>query len=178
MSTRMIPTILLAIAVALGPGVALAQGPPPGGPPDGPPPGSPEWEEMMERIATVRIFKLTQALDLDEETAIRLAGYLKDLDAERMELNAQRGRAAREIKEFLDGDGTDDARAKELLTEAIEREGRVHDMERELILGLDQVLSPSQQLRFILANREFDREVREMIRQSRKGGGRGGPPVP
>ena len=140
---------VLCLVLALVAGPALAQGPPP--PPDGgPPPGSPEWEEMMERIATVRIFKLTQALDLDEQTAIKLAAYLKDKDAERMEINAQRGRTAREIKEFLDGGATEDARAQELLT-------------------------PTQQLQFVLANREFDREIREMIRKQR-GGGRGGPP--
>jgi len=130
---------------------------------------------MMERIATVRIFKLTQALDLDEQTAIKLAAYLKDKDAERMEINAQRGRTAREIKEFLDGGATEDARAQELLTSAIELETQVHDMERELILGLAGVLTPTQQLQFVLANREFDREIREMIRKQR-GGGRGGPP--
>lgn len=176
MSIRTLPLTAFCLAVALLAGPALAQGPPPGGP-EGPPPGSPEWEEMMERIATVRIFKLTQALDLDEATAIKLAGYLKDKDAERMEINAQRGRTAREIKEFLDSGSDDDARAKELLTSAIELETRVHDTERELVLGLDQVLTPSQQLRFVLANREFDREIREMIRQQR-GGGRGGPPGP
>ena len=174
MRTRILSFLALFLALALSAGTALAQGPPP--PPDGgPPPGSPEWEEMMERIATVRIFKLTQALDLDEATAIKLAAYLKDRDAERMELNAQRGRTAREIKEFLDSGATDDARAQELLTSAIELETQVHDAERELILGLAGVLTPTQQLRFVLANREFDREIREMIRQQR-GGGRGGPP--
>jgi hypothetical protein len=168
--------MILALIAALSAGTAFAQGPPPGGPPpEGPPPGSPEWEEMMDRIATVRIFKLTQALDLDETTAIKLAGYLKDRDAERMELNANRGRMAREIKEFLDAGADDDARAKELLNEAVDLETRTHEAERELVEGLDGVLSPSQQLRFILANREFDREVREMIRQHRKERG-GGPP--
>ena len=169
---------LLALVAALAAGTAFAQRPPPphgGPPPEGPPPGSPEWEEMMDRIATVRIFKLTQALDLDETTAIKLAGYLKDRDAERMELNAQRGRMAREIKEFLDAGAGDDARAKELLTEAVDLETRTHDAERELIEGLDEVLTPSQQLKYILANREFDREIREMIRQHRREkGGPGG----
>ena len=177
MSTRRwLVTLLLLLGLSCA-ATAAAQGRLPGGPPpDAPPPGSEEWQEMMDRIATVRIFKLTQALDLDDETAIRLSRYLKDRDEERMEATAQRGRMARDIREFLAGGAADGDRAKELLDEAMELETRAHDLERELIVGLEEVLTPSQQLRFILANREFDREVRQMIREHHQEGRKGPPP--
>ena len=148
---------------------AAAQGPPP------PPMSVQDFDELMGKIARVRAFKMVEALDLDEETGIRLSVYLREHDDERAEIMRQRQALHRRVAEFISSGGEDDALAGELIEEGIALERRNHDVSVEIIRGLDGVLSPSQQLRFVMANREFEREVMEIIRQQRGGPPRGGP---
>ncbi len=156
--------LLLGGAASLCPGRAAAQpGPPPH---DGP--GSPEWEELMNKVAMLRNFKMIEALDLDEQTAARLAVYLKDREEERLDVLARKGEVHRRIKDWADAGGADDAEAEELLSSALELDAQERAMEHELVEGLDKVLTPSQQLKFVLVNREFDREVQDIIREHKK----------
>ncbi len=158
-------------------GTALAK-PPAGPPPGGPEPGSENYAELMEKIATVRLWKLVDALDLDDETALKLNRYLRSQDEQRAEVMREHHDLHRRVKAFIDADTDDDAQAAALIEEGIAIEQRSQELELETVRGLDDVLSPSQQLRFILANREFEREIAEIVRQHRGGkrGGHGPPP--
>jgi Spy/CpxP family protein refolding chaperone len=132
----------------------------------------------MEKIATVRLWKLVDALDLDDETALKLNRYLRTQDDQRAEVMREHHDLHRRVKAFIDAGTDDDAQAAALIEEGIAIEQRSQDLEFETVRGLDDVLTPSQQLRFILANREFEREIAEIVRQHRGGkrGGHGPPP--
>lgn len=171
---RLVWIAVVVISVWTWAAAAVAQ---PGPPPHGP--GSAEWEELMNKISLLRNFKLIEALDLDEESAAKLAVYLKDREEERLEVLAQKSDVHKRIREWGDS-GEDDDQAKELLAQALEFDEREHDLNHELIKGLDGILTPSQQLKFVLVNREFDREVQDIIRehkreQHREHRDRGGP---
>ncbi len=180
------PALLLALLLALLPSpAALAQGPPPPPPPGVPEEGSAEWQDLMDKIAMLRNFRLIEALDLDEESGTKLAVYMKGKERERVEILMARREVGQEIQRFLAEGTDDDARARELLQRAVELDQREGDFDRELLAGLDRILTPSQQLRFVLVSREFDREVQEMIREQRRdarrrhgAGSAGGPPPP
>lgn len=147
---------------------ALAQGPP------HPPPGG-DWTELMGKIATVRLVKLAEALALSDETALKLNRYLKEYDGKRADVMRRRGELHREIKAYMESGEDDDALAAELLEEGIAIETESHELNVEIIQGTGDILTPAQQLKFVVVSREFEREVMEMVRD-RRGRGHGGPP--
>jgi Spy/CpxP family protein refolding chaperone len=172
--------LALALALLVGP-AALAQGPPPP-PPELPDEGSEEWQELMDKIAMLRNFRLIEALDLDEQSGAKLAVYMKDREQQRLELMVAKREVGQEIQRFAEDDAVDDKKAKELLDRAMDVDRREGEFEHDLVEGLDRILTPTQQLKFVLVSREFDREVQEMIRDQRRehhrrpGGGTGAPP--
>jgi len=144
---------------------AAAQGPPPGGPP--PPPGE-NWEELMAKIAMVRLVRLSDALELDDETALELSRYLKEKDLDRAAVMKARGEIHREIRDYMESDVVDEALARDLLERGIDNERKAHDLHVATVQGLEDILTPTQQLKYVIVSREFEREVHEMIRD-RKG---------
>jgi len=161
MSTRWFVCAALAALLTLSfAGIASAQKPPHG-------PGSEEWEELMSKIALLRNFEMVEALDLDEKTATKLAVYLKDGEEERLSVTVEKHELHREIKEWGDS-GQEDKRAKELLRRALELDDREHRLHHEQVEGLADILTPSQQLKFVLVNREFDRKVQELIQDHKR----------
>ena len=172
---RPIHTLLLALSL-LWSVPAVAQPGHGGPPPGGPPPSGENYAELMEKIATVRLWKLVDALDLDDETALKLNRYLRTQDEARAEVMREHHDLHRRVKEFIDAGTDDDALATSLIEEGMAIEQRSQALEMETIRGLDGILSPSQQLRFVLANREFEREIAEIVRQHRGEKRRGGPP--
>ncbi len=164
----------MALVMALAaPALAQPDGPPPDGPPE-------EWEELMDRISMLRNYELIDALDMNEKTATKLALYMKGKDDARMELQERKRVLGREVREFIDDDGTDDQLARELLTKATELARDEQQFDVDLLAGLDGILTPSQQLKFMMVNREFDRKVQDVLHEHRKGhkGRHGGPPPP
>ena len=149
---------------------AAAQGPPPG-----PPPLVDEnWEDLMGKIAMVRLVRLSDALELEDETALKLSRYLKEKDLQRAAVMKARGELHREIRDYMESGETDEARAAELLERGIENETRAHALNVETVVGLEGILTPTQRLKYVAVSREFEREVHEMIRERR--GGKGGLP--
>ena len=166
--------MVLALVMALT-APALAQGPP--GPPGDQPPE--DWEELMGKISLLRNYKLIEALDMDEKTATKLAVYMKDHDKTRMELQERKRKLGKEVRDFMEADSDDDTQAAALLTQAAELADAERQFDVDLLAGLGGILAPSQQLKFMMVNREFDREVQDVLHEHRrghKGGPRGGPP--
>ena len=147
-------------------------------PPPGPPPEGEDYAALMEKIATVRLWKLVDALDIDDETALKLNRYLRSQDEHRAEIMREHNDLHRRVKAFIDSGTDDDTLAAALIEEGMVLEQRSRDLDVETIRGLDGILSPSQQLRYVLANREFEREISEIVRQHRgeKRRGHGPPP--
>jgi hypothetical protein len=129
------------------------------------PPTKEQMEKVRNRIETLRMWKLTKALDLDEKTSAQLFPLLNRYDKKRAETeNAMRDNM-RELRESLRNKR--DAQLKSVL-ERVEQNHRsmqsIKDAEWEELKG---ILTIAQQAKFIIFQQEFDREIRKIIEETR-----------
>ncbi len=137
-------------------------------------PSSEKREKIRKRIETLRMWKLTEALDLDEETSARLFPLLSKFDKQRAQLQQSIRKDMRELRRALRSQQDADFAGIVGRLETNHREmQRIKDEEFQ---ELKTVLSPKQQAQLILFNMKFRNEMRKMIEESRgKRGGRSRP---
>lgn len=130
------------------------------------PPSKEQMEKVRERIETLRMWKLTKALDLDEKTSSRLFPVLNKYDKKRADLESSLRENMRELRESLRN--RREAQLKSLL-ERLEQNHRsmqgIKDAEWEELKG---VLTVEQLAKFILFQQEFEREIRKIIEDTRE----------
>ena len=158
--------ILFLTGIVLG-GQVVAQDPP-----DDPPLPSAEdleneRESVAERIRVLRAWRLTEELDLDESTGVQLFASLDTYDEQLEEVQQQLEQSAQTLNQLLESGGTD-----EEISDAIESILTAHlSIEQarvDLIRNSGEYLDPTQQALLMLFLPEFDREIRNMIREVRQ----------
>jgi len=151
----------LLAALVLGSSAALA-GPRGHGPTEG------EREELMERMRLVRLAAITEALELDEETAARLFPYLRSGDQKLQELHEERRERREALRELLRGESVDAAVVDEHVDALGRIEIQVATLRAEQVEGLSSILSPDQRATFVLVQARLEREVRRMIHEEHR----------
>lgn len=129
------------------------------------PPTKEQMEKVRSRIETLRMWKLTKALDLDEKTSAQLFPLLNKYDKKRSELERTLRDNIRELRESLSGKR--EGQVKSIL-ERLEQNHKamqgIKDAEWDELKG---ILTVEQQARFILFQLEFEREIRRIIEETR-----------
>lgn len=118
-------------------------------------------------IEKVRIWRLTQELDLTTEQAIEFFPKLNDLQKIEREFGEGKMKIIHKLKELLKEDASD----KKLLEEV----GKFEELHKvklskqiETMKEIWQILTPVQRARFLVFREEFNREIREMIKKIKK----------
>jgi hypothetical protein len=141
-------------------------------------PGGPPSEEQMEkvrkRVEMVRIWKLTEALDLDEKTASKLFPVLRKYDKKRMQLQREKFKLMRRTRQMESGRAGEKVDAEKLLKQVEKNRAAMMAMEKDQNKELKKVLTPGQMVKYIAFEERFRREMRQMLRESRgqRGGGK------
>lgn len=129
-------------------------------------------ERVLERIEMMRMWKMTEDLDLTEREGAILFPFLRELEGERRALDEDRRRTMRELRATVRGENPDPDVVDDLLDRLVEiRKGqrRLEDRETEKIREL---LGPERVARYLIFRQEFDRQIREVIFQARREGPR------
>lgn len=133
-------------------------------------------EEIRKKVETLRVWRMTEALKLDDKTAAKFIPVISSLDQKRAELMTENMAMMRQIRLALDSGKPDE----KMLKTAIEKMERNHkemmQIREKEFEAMKEHLSVEQQARYIVFQREFQREVRHMINSAR-GGGRGRGPA-
>lgn len=176
---------LLAAVLLLWPGLAFSQPfePPEGGPPrfseggpDAGPPGedlsrlSPEQrrEQIRKRVELMRMLRLTQELNLDEETATKVFSRLRPIDQKRWKLIQERQRLQRELRDAGESEKSDDRKLQELMKSLSQNRQAMADLDQEEVQALKGLLTPQQQAKYLLFRERFEQEVRDRIRKAQE----------
>ena len=149
-----------------------AEPPPPPPPPgeDGPPPPDNQEtrERVEERIRIMRAWRLTEALELEEGVALRLFALLDEFDAQVAPEQARLEENAQQLREMLSSGSGTDAEIAALLTRIMETHLRLENLRVDLIVSSGTFLSPRQQAALMLFLPDFDRQIRDMVRETRR----------
>ncbi|RLA85321.1 MAG: hypothetical protein DRG31_03300 [Deltaproteobacteria bacterium] len=121
-------------------------------------------EKKLRDFEALKLWKLTQALDLTEDEAAELFPLLKRYSRERRQLLREYRRSLRELRELLQKDAPED-RLKEKISEVesyIERMDQLRQREWEQVKG---VLSVEKQARYLLFLDRFYRDFWRILRR-------------
>ena len=123
---------------------------------------------MLKKMQTLRMLHLQEALGLDDATTLQMHNYLKQQDEARFNLMTRKGEIADLIHEGLSAGTLTDADAALLLADDMQVEKDLFDNEEQTINGLASILTPTQQLKYSIAVRDFERQVREAVHDARR----------
>jgi Spy/CpxP family protein refolding chaperone len=162
-------SIMAAVLILAGTMVHAQQGPGQTGGPD-----AKKQEEVRKKVETVRMWRLTEELKLDEKTSARLASFLSSLDEKRRVLMRERMETMRGLRALLKTGAPDEKKLKADLEKIEKGHREMEELEGKEISGIKDILSIEQQARYVIFQQEFRREMRGMIAEARGGGqGRG-----
>lgn len=132
-------------------------------------PGVPEGKRLIE---TIKIWKMTEALNLDEDQAAKLFPKLAQLEASRREFQGRQRLLREEMAELLKQRPLRDEEIKARLDQLDRAETDFRGHEQVVRGGLRSILSLEQQARLALFEDRFETEMRSVIqdlRQRRRG---------
>ncbi|MBI5043117.1 MAG: hypothetical protein HZC10_04660 [Nitrospirae bacterium] len=130
------------------------------------PPSKEQMEKIRERIETLRMWRLTEAINLDEKSSAKLFPLLKKFDKKRAEVeNAQR-EGMRELRQLLKEKR--ETQLKGLLERLEKSHKELQKLKEEEWVELKNILTIEQQAKFIIFQQEFDRDIRKIIAEARE----------
>jgi len=153
-----------AVASAQGRRQPLPPGPP--GPPPPPPGAGAVRKQVNERIRMMRMWKLTEALSLDEATAQRFFPILNKFDEKVAPLHRQQGEIIMRLRAEIESGRPDPVRLSKGIDDLLGLRKQVAALEDERIREVRRVLSPTQQAKLVLLLPKIERELRRSVRRA------------
>lgn len=130
------------------------------------PPTKEQMQKIRKRIETLRMWRLTEALNLDEKASAQLFPILNRYDKKRYELENSLREGMRELRESLRNKREE--RLKKILDKLEDNHRALQGLKQEEWADLKKILTVEQQARFIIFLTEFEREVRKLIAEARE----------
>lgn len=173
-------TIVISITLAAGLLTALvlpsrAEAQPPGPPtPQSvtggaePGPRTARRERVRQRIRAMRAWYLTEELDLDDATAARLFPVLGQYDERLAAVHQRGGQLRRALRRAMSSSRPDQTSIDRLLDDLLTHYDNLYRVQRERLIALRKVMSPSQSARLVLILPRLDDAVRREIHRATK----------
>ena len=129
------------------------------------PPTKEQMEKVRKQIETLRMWKLTKALDLDEKTSAQLFPVLNRYDKKRAEIERALWVGMKDLRDSLRD--RCESRLRDILDRLeIDHKAlqRINDEERAEV---KKILTTEQQAKYVLFHVEFSKEIRRIIAEAR-----------
>jgi len=161
--------LLAFVAAALLSAAPVRAEHPPPPPEDGVDEASPEQrQKLLERIRLVRMYALTEALDLDEATAAKLFPFLKEQDEQIKALHLAKRKHNKALRKMLKSE-TFPAKEVDRHIEALGKiEVEIAQARADETKELRRILSPGQQVKYVMVREKLEHEIRRTIREHRR----------
>jgi hypothetical protein len=147
--------------------------------------------EVLDQMRTMRMWKLTEELKLDQTTAATVFPILAQFDDKARIIGQERREIGREVFQQTNEGAPNEARLKELITHLLANQAKRSALDDERFKALRPALTPLQQAKLLLLlprlEDDFRRRIRDAIDAQRRAEGRGdgrpdfrppGPPPP
>lgn len=130
------------------------------------PPSKEQIEKIRKRMETLRMWRLTEALNLDEKASAQIFPILNRFDKKRYELEDSLREGMRDLRESLRNKKED--QIKKILNKLEQDHRALQSLKQDEWVELKKMLTVEQQARFIIFLTEFEREVRRLIAEARE----------
>jgi len=135
-----------------------------------------ERERIRKRIDLIRMWKLTEALSLNQETGAKLFPVLSRYDEQRRDLGKKRRDLLAALKAETGSAKPSEEKATGLLKDWESIQSEEQDVNRREREELKTILTPVQQAQYLVFQLEFAREIRKAITDVRERRGPAGAP--
>ncbi|MFP4173093.1 MAG: hypothetical protein ACLFV4_09305 [Candidatus Hydrogenedentota bacterium] len=122
--------------------------------------------EAREAMQRVRIHRLAETLDLDEQETGKVVQRIEAHEEEYRELQRELGEARHELRRALREDEDEDT-VSEMLDKALELEGKKILHQRDGYREITEDFDAKQQARFYLFMPEFEEDMRRLVERAR-----------
>ncbi len=122
-----------------------------------------QTRHRRDRVEELRSIKLLDALHLDEETSVRFMKRYRQQQAEMQALATDRGKAIDQLEQSLKQNNADET--GKLLNDVLALDQQISAKRIDFIRGLSSILTKEQQARFVVFDRNFIRDLREMVQE-------------
>ncbi|HYA26690.1 MAG TPA: hypothetical protein VEE82_01705, partial [Thermodesulfovibrionales bacterium] len=120
-----------------------------------------QMAKVRERIETLRIWKLTKALDLDEKTSSQLFPILNRNDKRRAEIERALALGMRNLRSAVKDNRI--AQLKDIIDDLERNHKALQNLNDEERTEVRKILTIEQQARFIIFQQEFSSELKQII---------------
>lgn len=139
---------------------------------DEPPPARPlrpdfEGKKPKEKLEMIRIWKLTEELNLSEDQSTQFFPKLKELQRIREEFERNRMKIIEEIENYLRNAKKYEKELKAKLQELELSESKFREAEAKIKKEIAAILTPEQQAKFMLFQMRFNEELRNVIQRAK-----------
>jgi hypothetical protein len=122
---------------------------------------------LRERIEMVKMWKLTQALDLDEATAEKLFPLLNQYEDQQRQLRVKRAELLKQLNDELKKDSADPAILRKTVDEYKKNDAELVQTRNQRMDDLSKILSEKQMAQLIVFVPRFEREVKNLMNDVR-----------
>jgi len=126
-------------------------------------------EKVRQKIRTMRAWRLTEALNLDERTAEKLFPILNEYDEKFAKLARTTRKTRRALKQELDAAKPDPKRIDTLVDAMEKQHEKYYEWERDRFRAVRKVLTPEQTGRIVIVLPKLDRTIHREIRKAMRG---------
>jgi hypothetical protein len=132
--------------------------------------------EVLDQMRTMRMWKLTEELKLDQATAAMVFPILAQFDDRARVIGQERREIGREVFQQTKEGAPNEARLKELITKLLANQAKRSALDEERFKALRPALKPLQQAKLLLLlprlEDDFRRRIRDAIDAQRRIEGR------
>jgi Spy/CpxP family protein refolding chaperone len=135
-------------------------------PPEPPPPE--RMEQVRKDIENMRIWKMTQYLELSTEQSTKFFPLFNDFQRKREKLEGERGEMMRQLGELVDSESVSESKIKKLMSDLAKNQQKMFELPQEFRREAGEVLTTRQQAKLVLFEEWFREEIRRMVDDIRK----------
>jgi len=118
---------------------------------------------VRENLATLRLLRLTQALDLTEDQTSRIFPFINKIDKEKLAIQRQMTSDIQELRRILAAGAPPEAEIASLVGRIKAAQGRVKELDAESEAFLERQLSPIQQGKYVIFQIDFYRMLEQAV---------------
>lgn len=131
-------------------------------------------QQVIDQMQTMRMWKITEELKLNEATAAQVFPLLARLDEQEREIARERGEIFHQLRNEVQAPAPDSARIGSLIDRFVANRARKVALEQEKLAALRRILTPVQLAKILMLLPRIDEGFRHHIRETMNGGRFGG----
>ena len=125
-------------------------------------------ERVREQIETIRMWKLTAALNLSQEQSMRFFPLFNQWESKQRQLGRERDRLLEELKVVLKREKPKEKEIRDLLIKLEENQTKREKGQKDFWGQASEILTIRQRAEYLIFQRDFEKRIREIVKDIRE----------